>query len=228
MLSRLLRRLRGPALRGPAIDVPKVTLGTEYGSQTICTLNLRPGAIVYSFGVGEDVSFDLALIRKFDCEVHAFDPTPRSVAFVAASVRDPAFHFQPVGIAATDGVVSAAAPENPDHVSHYKPAAGAGGGRSIEFPVKRYETIRRELGHERVDILKLDIEGFEFEVIADLVGAEVLPLQVLVDFHHGMYGYSQSDTERAVKAMNSVGLVLFHVAENGRHGSFINRRAIGA
>ncbi len=228
MLKRLLRRLRGPVLRRPAIEVPKATLGTDYGSQTICTLGLRPGAIVYSFGVGEDASFDLELIGAFGCDVYAFDPTPRSIAFVASSVRDTHFHFNPIGIAASDGTVKVGEPENPDHVSHYKPARGAGESqRWTEFPVKRYETIRRELGHDRVDILKLDIEGFEFEVIPDLVRASVLPVQVLVDFHHGMYGYRESDTSRAVKLLNGAGLTLFHVAENGRHGSFINRKLLG-
>lgn len=228
MLKRLLRRLRGPVLR-PVIEVPKATLGTEYGGQTVSTLDLRPGAIVYSFGVGEDVSFDLELIRAFGCEVYAFDPTPRSVAFVASQVRDEHFHFTAIGIAASDGTVTVGKPENPNHVSHYKPAKGPIGdsGRWTQFEVKRYDTIRRELGHARVDLLKLDIEGFEFEVIPDLARADVLPAQVLVDFHHGMYGYREADTSRAVKALGMAGYALFHVAENG-HGSFISRNAVVA
>src|SRR6202008_4156450 len=82
MLKRLLRRLRRPPPGPRAIKVPIATLGTEYGSQTVCDSVLKPGAIVYSFGVGEDASFDLELIRQFDCEVYAFDPTPRSIAWV--------------------------------------------------------------------------------------------------------------------------------------------------
>jgi FkbM family methyltransferase len=229
MLKRLLRRLQGPALRGPLIEVPKATLGTEYGHQTVCTLGLAPGAIAYSFGVGEDVSFDLDLIKRFACDVYAFDPTPRSIAWVASSVHEPRFHFMPIGIASQDGSVKVSPPENPEHVSHYKPRATAvaAAERWTEFPVKRYETIRRELGHDRVDILKLDIEGFEFEVIPDLMRAAVLPSQVLVDFHHGVYGYSESDTRRTVKDMNNAGYVLFHVSEDKHHGSFIHRRLLG-
>jgi FkbM family methyltransferase len=209
------------------IDVAKATLGTEYGHQTVCTLALWPGAIVYSFGVGEDVSFDLALIQKFGCEVYAFDPTPRSIAWVASSVHDPRFHFSPVGIAAKDGAVQATPPENPNYVSRYKPRAGAAADHAIEFPVKRYETIRRELGHDRVDILKLDIEGFEFEVIPDLLRADILPGQVLVDFHHGVYGYTEAETRRIARHMSKAGFALFHIAEDGHHGSFINRSLVG-
>jgi FkbM family methyltransferase len=230
LLERILRRLRGPVLQRPTVTVPKATLGTEYGSQTVCTLGLRAGAIAYSFGVGEDASFDLELIRSFGCEVYAFDPTPRSIAWVAASIRDPHFHFSPVGIAATDGSVQVGRPANPEHVSHYKPAHRATGAAALstEFPVKRYETIRRELGHDRVDILKLDVEGFEFEVIPDLVRSPAPPGQLLVDFHHGMYGYTQRDAVRVVKAIYRAGFALFHVGQDGRHGSFVHRRLLGS
>jgi len=34
-------------------------------------------AVVYSLGIGEDISFDLALIEKYGARVHAFDPTPK-------------------------------------------------------------------------------------------------------------------------------------------------------
>jgi FkbM family methyltransferase len=229
MLKRLLRRLRRPVLGPAAIKVPIATLGTEYGSQTVCTSVLNPGAIVYSFGVGEDASFDLELIRQFGCEVYAFDPTPRSIAWVAASIRDAHFHFRPIGIAANEGSAKVGRPANPAHVSHYKPANGPTeeADRWAEFPVKPYDTIRRELGHDRVDIIKLDIEGFEFEVIPDLLRSEVLPGQLLVDFHHGLYGYTDSDAGRAIRAMHRAGFVLFHVAHDRRHGSFVHRSLIG-
>ena len=36
-------------------------------------------AIVYSFGVGSNVSWDSAIIERFGCKVWGFDPTPRSI-----------------------------------------------------------------------------------------------------------------------------------------------------
>jgi hypothetical protein len=39
-------------------------------------------SVVYSIGVGEDISFDLELIRRFGVQIHAFDPTPRSIRWL--------------------------------------------------------------------------------------------------------------------------------------------------
>jgi hypothetical protein len=57
-------------------------LGTVYGGWTICLDGISESSIVYSFGVGEDASFDLAVIERYGAEVHAFDPTPSSIDWV--------------------------------------------------------------------------------------------------------------------------------------------------
>ena len=33
--------------------------------------------MVYSVGLGQDISWDKALIEKYRCEVYGFDPTPK-------------------------------------------------------------------------------------------------------------------------------------------------------
>ena len=45
----------------------------EYGGWLVCNRNISKDSIVYSFGVGEDVSFDLSLIRKYHLQVFAFE-----------------------------------------------------------------------------------------------------------------------------------------------------------
>jgi hypothetical protein len=61
--------------------------GNDYGGFYICPILLAPPPrthnkkiIVYSCGVGEDISFDIAIMHDCDCEVFAFDPTPKSIA----------------------------------------------------------------------------------------------------------------------------------------------------
>ena len=55
---------------------------------------------------------------------------------------------------------------------------------AIEVPVRRLSTIMRELGHGAIDLLKMDIEGAEYEVIADLLACGADVRQLLVEFHH--------------------------------------------
>jgi len=54
----------------------KKFLGTAYGGWTIALNLLSSDSLVISAGVGNDVSFDLALIRRFGLQVHGYDPSP--------------------------------------------------------------------------------------------------------------------------------------------------------
>lgn len=53
-------------------------LGTNYGIGVIPANFLNSQSICYCAGAGEDISFDLELIKKFRCKVFIFDPTPRA------------------------------------------------------------------------------------------------------------------------------------------------------
>ena len=61
-------------------NVAAETIGSAYGSHTVVRDGLDARSVVYSFGVGEDVSFDLGLIERYGCMVHTFDPTRREAS----------------------------------------------------------------------------------------------------------------------------------------------------
>ena len=153
--------------------------------------------------------------------MYAFDPTPRSVEWVKQNVRTAKFVFHEVGLASTDGTASFAPPRKADHASY-------SGGKSSKmhdpasplFHVSRLATIMRRLGHQQIDLLKLDIEGFEYEAIDDMVSSGLRPQALAVEFHHRMYGYSDKDTRRAVDELRRAGYVIFHVSATGREYSF--------
>src|SRR5262245_45261334 len=80
---RLVNQSLGRDVRAPIqLRCRTEFLGSEYGGWCICPDSLGPQSVVYSVGVGEDISFDLALIERFGLQVHAFDPTPKSVRWV--------------------------------------------------------------------------------------------------------------------------------------------------
>ena len=54
-------------------------LGTEYGGWIIPTnIKLDENSIVYSAGVGEDISFDLLLSNKYNSNIILIDPTEKA------------------------------------------------------------------------------------------------------------------------------------------------------
>jgi hypothetical protein len=63
-------------------------VGNERARWCICPGALSVSSVVYFFGVGEDVSFELEMIRQFGVRVHAFDPTPRSIDLVSLGANN--------------------------------------------------------------------------------------------------------------------------------------------
>ena len=54
-------------------------LGTNYGGWIIPkNINLNENSIVYSGGVGEDISFDIKLQTKYGCNIILIDPTEKA------------------------------------------------------------------------------------------------------------------------------------------------------
>lgn len=56
-----------------------IRLGTHYGGWQISKQLLDSALLLYSFGTGEDISFEVEFARLSDCNVFLFDPTPFAV-----------------------------------------------------------------------------------------------------------------------------------------------------
>jgi FkbM family methyltransferase len=218
-LGGALRHFRGRPRQGVEVDAPSVFLGTAYGGYEVLPEFVREDAVVYSVGLGEDISFDLGMIERFGCTVHGFDPTPRSLAWLEKQALPERFLVHPFGLAEFDGVARFAPPSNPAYVSH-SVLPGHAGDR-IELPVKRLETVMKDLGHERLDVLKIDIEGAEYAVLDDLLASGLLPKQLLVEFHHGMGGVALETTETSLDRLRDAGYRVFDARETGREFSLV-------
>uniref|UniRef100_A0A7S0MNV2 Methyltransferase FkbM domain-containing protein n=1 Tax=Cryptomonas curvata TaxID=233186 RepID=A0A7S0MNV2_9CRYP len=152
----------------------------QYGGWQICeteellvskTANsAEDRALVYSFGLGTDTSFDEDIISQYGAVVHGFDPTPGSLKYVrerSASLPDCNFAIHPFGLNDKDGEIKLYPPENPEHISHNQiPREGA---RPVTATLLRLATVMQLLGHTRVHILKMDVEGAEFGVLETLL-----------------------------------------------------------
>lgn len=201
--------------------LPTQECGSAGDDWRIVPEGLGPDSVVYSFGVGEDISFDLSLIERHGVTVHAFDPTPKSIAWVKTQVVPARFVLHEVGLADYDGEATFFPPKNPRHVSHTLLDRAATKDRAITVQVRRLPTLMRDLGHDRVDLLKMDIEGAEYQVLEDLLRAKVPIGQLLVEFHHRFPGVGAARTRRAVEALNAAGYRIFAAADSGKEYGFI-------
>jgi hypothetical protein len=90
--------------------------------------------------------------------------------------------------------------------------------------VRRLATLMRDLGHRSIDVLKMDIEGAEYEVIDDILGSRLQIEQILVEFHHRLPGVGIDRTRRAVRNLNEAGYRIFFASDTGEEYSFIRHR----
>jgi FkbM family methyltransferase len=200
---------------------PTERFGSDYGGWDIITANLNAHSTVYSVGIGEDASFDTALIEKFGLTVHGFDPTPRSIEWVKRQGFSDRFVMHEYGIAAFDGKVSFNPPENPDHVSYTLLDRPLTEAKAISVPVKRLSTIVKELRHAYIDLLKMDVEGAEYDVIDDISESNIRPQQFVVEFHHRFPGVGVKRTEDAIDRLRAMGYELFSISATNEEFCFI-------
>ncbi len=185
--------------------VPTVVCGDTYGGFEVSIEGLGPSSVVYAFGIGENLTFDLSLMDKTGCPVHAFDPTPRSIEWTKTQSLPSNLTVYEYGLADHDGKVQFEAPKNPAHVSHAI-QTGAAKRPTIKVQVHRLATIMQMLGHDRIDLLKMDIEGAEYTVIDDILKSKISIDQIALEFHVLVAGKAR--TREAIQKLNSAGYKL--------------------
>jgi FkbM family methyltransferase len=183
-----------------ATDVAE--LGTPYGGWKVPVGLLEPGWLCYSVGIGGDVSFDLALVRDYGIRVRAFDPVEQFVDEARAQAAgDAAFSAHIAAIATVDGPLRM-------QVSHDPVSSSVSGAqlydsdRFVELPGRTLPSLMTEFGDVRIDFLKLDVEGAEYELLPTLdlrgLGVQVLATQL----HHTG---SVADARRLIAQLRSAG-----------------------
>lgn len=202
----------------------RTNYGNRFADWTFCPDQIDENSVIYSFGVGEDVSFDLELIKHYKLKVYGFDPSPRSIEWVKKQKLDEKFIFYPYGLAAKDGSISFSEPaeSNIHSLKITETAEGTAGDlKTHQLPVHRLQTVVEMLGHDHINILKMDIEGAEYEVIDDIINSPVPISQVLIEFHHRFPYIGIGKTRKAISQLNAAGYKIFNVSASGEEISFI-------
>ena len=206
---------------------PRISIGAvEYGDWLLCADGLDQFSIVYSLGVGDQIDFDLRLIDEFGLEVHAFDPTPGVADWLAAQRLPPQFHFYPWAVAAHSGsrtLYPRSKGNGETSTTMYTLVSDESTNRrqGIEIPAYSLRTIMSKLGHDHVDLLKMDIEGAEYEVLGAFLAAPTPLEQLLVEFHHRFPGLGKEKTADIVGRLQAIGYHIFAVSGSGREVSFL-------
>ncbi|XP_069131342.1 probable methyltransferase-like protein 24 [Argopecten irradians] len=131
-----------------------------------------PSCLVYSFGVDNDWTFDDEVSKVYGCEVHSFDPS----IGLQDHKRSDKITFHNLGLW-----------DRPK-------------GKLGKWNMMNMAEIIEMLGHKGkiIDILKMDIEGMEFDVISNMITSGVVKNIRQLDFEfHGGPDFKETDDIRS-------------------------------
>lgn len=180
--------------------------GNDYCGWSIPRDFLRANSVVVDVGLGEDVSFSRALADTYGCRVHGFDPTPRAIAYMK-SLDAASFDVHEFGVAGSTGTATFYLPNDESYVSGSLVRAEHVGNKSIDVRLLGMRDVLRTIGADHVDLLKVDIEGAEYDLIDSPEFRECAPRIGLlcIEFHHRWRSYGPGATLKAVKTLRSLG-----------------------
>ena len=220
--KRFLKRLIGKEIRlRNDIDIPVI----KDGGWWFTPQGLGSDSIVYSLGVGDDIEFDISLIEKYGVRVHAFDPTPSSIEMLDGRDLPQQFEFHPWAVTAADGSLTFYPRLKKDgtksDVMYTMIAEDETREDAIEVPAYSLSTISEKLGHQQIALMKMDIEGAEYEVLDGLLASPIKPTQLLVEFHHRFPGIGLDKTADVIERLRRAGYKVFAISEIGREISIL-------
>lgn len=167
---------------------------------------LASNSICYCVGAGEDISFDTELKIAFDSRVYIFDPSPYGInhfnevndyvnhgtpltldktlapyVYHISSKQFSEIKFVPVGLWDEKKTLKFYDPEKENYSSH-SAILFTDSKKFIEAPVNRLSNLMKELDHQHIDLLKIEIEGAEYKVIDTIIEDKLNVKAILVEF----------------------------------------------
>ena len=183
-------------------------LGTNYGGWYVPThMNLNENSVVYSGGVGEDMSFDLLLQCKYNCNVLLIDPTSKAIKhfdevkkyynskqlFTGGIQKDyysciqslspnlDKLKYINIGLWNKKEQLRFYKQSNENYVSQSLVENMFGNNYDV-VQVDSIKNIMDQQYHSHIDLLKLDIEGAEIKTVNQMLDDKIYPTYVLIEF----------------------------------------------
>jgi len=205
------------------------------GGWEVCLDHLDPSnCVVYSFGISNDPSFDLA-IADFGCHVFAFDPT---IGRKTGNDFAERVHFYNTGLAAEDFEL----PGGLGKAEHKEGAAAAlSSSHKQSYDMKKLSTLMADLGHKFINILKMDIEGYEWDVLRGMQTEGLLGVigegarhpvigSILAEYHFGKDNHRRmmplKEKVALLGHLREAGFQVFSRTENWRFGTRVTHEGV--
>lgn len=198
-----------------------IRIGTRYGGWWINKLHVGTDPLLIDCGLGKDISFPTEFLKKFGGHVVGIDPNPYSIDYCQSvlpkgmELINKAFWHQ------SDDVLTFNMPRPLDKLP--KGADGVSGSlisshsyaseNKLSVSTISFARVLDHVGRPECDVLKLDIEGAEYDVLKSLCadGSIRRAKQVVIEFHHFCTHYTIEDTNAVSDRIQQSGFQLVYV-----------------
>jgi FkbM family methyltransferase len=203
---------------------------------------------IISAGLGEDASFDIEFINKYNAKVLLIDPTPKAIMHYKSILLNKGKskikgYKKKTGKQDTDSynlkkinnnnfiliekalfksnnkLVLFYPPFNPNHVS-CSLKSNRNLKNSILVKTITVKNIMKYYNINKISLIKLDIEGAEIEVIKNFISDKIFPAQILVEFDE-LRNLSKKSIEQFLKVYRLLSINNYYSFKINNFPSFL-------
>tara|TARA_X000000950_G_scaffold229307_1_gene277114 strand:- start:16883 stop:17587 length:705 start_codon:yes stop_codon:yes gene_type:complete len=171
-------------------------------------------AVVVDVGCGFQAEFSTHMMTEFGIRCYGVDPTRKHfIHLKEIQYSFEQFTHLPFAVSSKKGEILFYESLNNESGSILDSHINVREGLTTKYNVKTLtlRALKKRIGADEISILKLDLEGAEYELFKNLTQEDLDGYkQIFVEFHHHcVKKYKQEDTEESVKKMTDFGYKSF-------------------
>ena len=181
--------------------------------------SLDESSVIIDVGCADDADFSIHMIDKYGLKAFGVDPTQKHRPSLAALEERFAGRFKhlPLAVSATNGNITFhESAENQsgsilnDHTNVMNDSVHSYTVESVTL-----HSLIQRIQKPDVDLLKLDLEGAEYELLSAITEEDVKPFrQIYIEFHHHCTNHSEEETRALVSSICAMGFDVFSLDDH--------------
>ncbi len=92
---------------------------------------------------------------------------------------------------------------------------------SVDVLLKEFKEIVHDLGHQSIDVLKMDIEGSEYAVMEGILNSGIPIKQILVETHERFFANGKEKGKEFFKLLHDHGYRIFAISDTYQEISLV-------
>jgi FkbM family methyltransferase len=220
LLSRIVGRIRRDARKALRLRHARRAGLVHVAPNFVYSPSFAAGSVVVDAGCSYEADFSLYMIAQHGARAFGVDPTLKHRPALQSIERRLGGRFVhvPCAIAAVDGTLTFHESRDNESGSIFQDHVNMQHDATVSYDVEALtlKSLLRRIGSDTVEMLKLDLEGAEYDLLGAVEREQLLPFkQIFVEFHHhAVSRYGVEDTRRLVSRIAGFGFSAFSLDDH--------------